>query len=175
MRFNRRMLLAGAVVVPTLGRAVSAQETPDPPWMILAGQDSGPAGRWGHSLIIDTWNNRLLVIGGRDDSGTARGDLWSFDIGSYTWSELDLSGPKARSGSAAAIALDGSGFYYFGGESNDATFDDLWWFDFASTTWREIEIAGHRSTCWPVRNPWRDRSPGAIHRVPRGQWRRTLR
>ncbi len=139
MRINRRMLLAGAVAAPALRSSAYAQETPDPPWMIMAGQDSGPAGRWGHSLVIDTWNNRLLVIGGRDADGIVRGDLWSFDIGAYAWSELDLSGPKARSGSAAAIAPDGSGFYYFGGSSDDATFDDLWWFDFAATTWERIE------------------------------------
>jgi hypothetical protein len=142
MRINRRTLLASAMVAPALSGSVHAQDEPDPPWMIMAGQDSGPAGRWGHSLIIDTWNNRLLVIGGRDAEGVARGDLWSFDIGTYTWSELDLSGPSARSGSAAAIALDGSGFYYFGGESNDEIFDDLWWFDFAATGWQQIEAGG---------------------------------
>ncbi len=145
MRFNRRMLLAGAIVAPAFGQSVSAQETPDPPWMILAGQDSGPKGRWGHNLIIDTWHNRLLVIGGRDSDGTVPGDLWSFDLGTYTWSHLDLSGPKARSGSAAATALDGSGFFYFGGESDDGPFDDLWWFDFATNAWRQIDPLGNGS------------------------------
>jgi hypothetical protein len=133
------MLLASAVAAPTLGGSAHAQEEPDPPWMIMAGQDSGPVGRWGHSLIIDTWHNRLLVVGGRDAEGTVKGDLWSFDIGTYLWSELNLSGPSTRSGSAAAIAPDGSGFYYFGGESDDAVFDDLWWFDFATTSWQQIE------------------------------------
>ncbi len=136
------MLLAGAVVAPVLGQSVSAQESPDPPWMILAGQDSGPIGRWGHNLIVDTWHNRLLIIGGRDSDGTVPGDLWSFDIGAYSWSHLDLSGPQARSGSAAATALDGSGFFYFGGESDDGPFDELWWFDFASNTWQQIDPEG---------------------------------
>lgn len=142
MRFNRRTLFAGAFVGPAFGLDVSAQEIPDPPWMILAGQGSGPLGRWGHNLIIDSWHNRLLVIGGRDADGTVPGDLWSFDLGSYSWSQLDLSGPEARSGSAAAIALDGSGFYYFGGESNDSPLNDLWWFDFATIEWQPIESPG---------------------------------
>lgn len=144
MRITRRAFVASAVAVPALGGAANAQETPDPPWMIMAGQNSGPVGRWGHSLIMDTWNNRLLVIGGRDAAGTVKGDLWSFDIGTYAWSELNLSGPRTRSGSAAAIAPDGSGFYYFGGESDDTVFDDLWWFDFASSSWRLIEPSGAR-------------------------------
>lgn len=144
MRITRRTLLAGAVVAPALVGSAQAQEEPDPPWMIMAGQGSGPVGRWGHNLIVDTWHNRLLVVGGRDAEGTARGDLWSFDVATYTWAELDLSGPKARSGSAAAIAADGSGFYYFGGASNDTVFDDLWWFDFSTTAWQPIEISGVR-------------------------------
>lgn len=143
MRINRRLLLASSLMVSLTGSTTRAQtETPDPPWIILAGgQDSGPLGRWSHSLVIDTWHNRLLLIGGRDAEGTVRGDLWSFDLASWSWSELNLSGPKTRSGSATAIASDGSGFYYFGGASNDTVFDDLWWFDFATTTWRAIETS----------------------------------
>lgn len=155
MRIDRRSLLAAAILAPTLHTSARAQEAePDPPWMILAGQGSGPLGRWRHNLIIDTRNGRLLVIGGEDSNGIVRGDVWSFDILSYTWAELDLSGPKARSGSATAIAPDGSGFYYFGGASNDTIFDDLWWFDFATTTWRLIET--------PSSPPARTGTRGAI-------------
>jgi hypothetical protein len=145
MRTDRRSLLAGALALSTLGGSALAQEeTPVPPWLILAGQGSGPLGRWGHTLAIDTWFNRLLVAGGRDVDGTVRGDLWSFDIASYTWMELDLSGPRARSGSASALPFDGSGFYYFGGESDEEVFDDLWWFGFAGTAWQNIEPVGAR-------------------------------
>ena len=34
--------------------------------------ESGPVGRWGHTLIYDPVYQRLLVIGGRDDRGTVR-------------------------------------------------------------------------------------------------------
>lgn len=144
MRIDRRSLLAATVAIAALGRTARAQEAqPDPPWILLAnGQPTDPLGRWGHTLVIDTWHNRLVLVGGRDALGTVKGDLWTFDLGSWTWSELDLSGPKARSDSASAIAADGSGFYYAGGASDDAVFDDLWWFDFASTTWRQIETNG---------------------------------
>jgi len=139
MRIDRRALLATALAAPSVLRERPAAAADDPPWMIMAGQDSGPSGRWDHSLILDTWRNRLLVVGGRDIVGAVADNLWSFDIGTYTWSELHLSGPEARFGSAAAAASDGSGFYYFGGESEYAVFDDLWWFDFASTTWQQIQ------------------------------------
>jgi hypothetical protein len=143
MRINRRAFISTAVAAPVIVSSTRAQEPP-PPWILMAGQDSGPRGRWGHTLAIDTWYNRLLVVGGRDAKGIVRGDLWSFDIGTYTWAEIDLSGPKARSGSAAAIAADGSGFYYFGGESNNTVFDELWWFDYSTTGWQAIETTGPR-------------------------------
>lgn len=118
---------------------ISAQE---PPWIILAGPDSGPAGRWGHTLVFDGWNNQLLIAGGRDERGTMPDTLWSFDLDSYTWTQLELDGPTPRWGSASTEALDGSGFYYFGGASDDQTFDDLWWFDFATSSWQPIESSG---------------------------------
>lgn len=142
MRIDRRRLLAGAVIAPLLPitHPAAAQDgQSDRPWIILAGDESGPRGRWDHNLVYDGWNNRLLLAGGRDESGTVRGDCWSFDLASYTWSELNLSGPKARFGSAAALSPDGSGFYYFGGQSGNVVFGDLWWFDFATTTWQPVE------------------------------------
>ena len=80
--------------------------------------------------------------GGRDEAGTVKGDLWGFDLASWTWGDIDLSGPKARSGSAAASAPDGSGFYYFGGQANETYYGDLWWFDFAAGSWEEITPKG---------------------------------
>lgn len=144
MRINRRSLLAGVAGAPLLAHRISAQDTPKPPWMIMAGQGSGPAGRWSHNLVMDNWYGRLLVIGGRDAEGTVKGDFWVFDMASYTWSELNLSGPKTRSGSAAAVAPDGSGFYYFGGESDETVFNDLWWFDFATAGWNLLTSDGAR-------------------------------
>lgn len=141
LRINRRTLLTSSLAASKLlGVAAAAED--DPPWMILAGNGSGPLGRWGHALVVDPVFRRLLVIGGRDDKGTVKGDLWSFDLAGLAWTELDLSGPKARSGSATAPSHDGSGFYYFGGESDDSIFSDLWWFDFASASWRELTPRG---------------------------------
>lgn len=143
MRIDRRSVLLATLAASVLPRSMRAQDEAasdpsDPPWTILSGNDSGPRGRWGHALVADPVNNRLLLIGGRDEQGTVKGDLWSYDLGGNAWSDLDLSGPKARAGSAVATTADGSGFYYFGGASDDTVFDDLWWFDFANATWQEI-------------------------------------
>lgn len=140
IRTSRRTILATALVASILPGSIRAQDDAagDPPWMILAGNDSGPLGRWGHALIVDPVRSRLLLIGGRDAGGTVKGDLWSFDLAGLAWSGVDLSGPRARAGSATAASADGTGFYYFGGESDDAVFADLWWFDFATATWQEL-------------------------------------
>lgn len=143
-RIGRRALVASVLAAPAivaLPASATRAQSGDEAWKILAGNDSGPSGRWDHSLIIDTWNGRLLVVGGRTDSGPVRDDLWSFDLAQYQWTELDQKGPKRRSGAATAIAPDGSGFYYFGGETKDAVRDDFWWFDFATSEWQRIEPA----------------------------------
>src|SRR6478735_346000 len=140
LRLDRRQAIVAALAASVVPGAMRAQDEPkeDPPWMILAGSESGPVGRWGHTLIYDPVYQRLLVIGGRDDRGTVKGDLWSYDLASNAWADVDLSGPRARSGGAAATAADGTGFYYFGGESDDEVFGDLWWFDFGNASWRKI-------------------------------------
>lgn len=140
MRIDRRTLLATALAASCFPKTRPAAAD-DSPWMIMAGQDSGPSGRWGHNLAFDGFNNRLLISGGRDSSGAVEDDFWSFDIGSYTWSKLDIDGPAPRSGSATATAADGSGFYLFGGASNDSIFDDIWWFDFSATAWQSLQPA----------------------------------
>ncbi len=142
MRIDRRRFITSALTVPTLLHAMPAAAAGDPPWIVMAGQDSGPSGRWGHGLAFDTPHGRLLIIGGRDSIGTLSDSLWSFDIGAQSWAPLDLDGPSPRSGSAIATALDGSGFYWFGGESDGEVRADLWWFDFAATAWQAIETIG---------------------------------
>jgi len=108
MRIDRRALLATALAAPSVLRERPAAAADDPPWMIMAGQDSGPSAVG--SQLIST-------PGATDFSSSApryrrrvADNLWSFDIGTYTWSEYIF---PARSSVRKRMprGFDGSGFY----------------------------------------------------------------
>ncbi|MCK6630235.1 MAG: PKD domain-containing protein [Anaerolineae bacterium] len=65
-------------------------------WTNLA---SGPPARTLAALAYDAANNRLLLFGGRMGVGTLLNDLWAFNLGTLTWSQLTpTSSPPARMG-----------------------------------------------------------------------------
>lgn len=137
MLVNRRTLIAGAIAAPlmSLARSTSAQETG---WTLLDDSGTGPVARWDHSLMADDARDRLLVFGGRDASGTALGDLWTYDLAGQGWTASNAAGPAPRFGSAVAVSADGSGAYLFGGQSAEF-FNDLWWLDFESGAWTLLD------------------------------------
>src|SRR5262249_42825514 len=56
---------------------------------------SGPAQRWNHSAIWDGPNQRMIIYGGSNATGTLS-DVWAFYPSSSTWSQLNPSGgPRA--------------------------------------------------------------------------------
>lgn len=135
MRLNRRALLSaavGAVAFP----CVQTTEAQESGWT-LQDDGNGPPARWDHVLVADSNGNSLLLFGGRDGNGVAFADLWSFDLASKSWTELQ-PGPAARFGSAAAVLPDNSGFLFFGGQA-DEFFADLWQYDFTTGEWSLLD------------------------------------
>ena len=51
----------------------------------------GPSARWGHSAVYDAPRNRMIVFAGQSASGELA-DLWSLDLTTETWTELNASG-----------------------------------------------------------------------------------
>ncbi len=137
MLVNRRNLFISTLGISgaALLRDTAAQSGP---W-ILVDDSSGPAARWDHALLADPNQNQLYLFGGRDGNGAAFGDLWSFDVASNGWSQVETTGPSPRFGVAAAIAPDGSGFLLFGGETVDVFFNDTWAFNFESQSWTLLD------------------------------------
>jgi len=83
-----------------------------------------PARRW-HVLAFDSDRGKLVLFGGRrgrDVFPSILGDTWEHD-GSL-WTQVNLVGPGARSGSCMAYDAARRQMVLFGGESN--LYDDTW-------------------------------------------------
>ena len=91
---------------------------------------------------LDTVNDRLILIGGRQGLATSLPDVVALDLATGTWQTLP-QGPSARHDIAAAS--DGAHAWVFGGAGQFLqSLDDFWELDFATDTWHEI----------PKTDPW---------------------
>jgi hypothetical protein len=85
---------------------------------------------------IDTVNDRLVIIGGRQGLITSIADVMAMDLATGAWIDLP-QGPAPRHDIVAAS--DGAHAWVFGGVGALLhTLDDLWQLDFATDTWTEL-------------------------------------
>lgn len=102
-----------------------------------------------HSMVagLDAERDRVLVSTGQ---GTMfYDDIWSLDLITDTWSEVNAAGgPPARRYGSAGGALNFAGqaspsaLYLSHGFTFAGRFDDAWAFDMATDTWRDASPAG---------------------------------
>lgn len=100
-----------------------------------------PSARWGHSAALVTVRGRIVVLGGQEAAGTFTADMHLFDLGTLTWSSVEVCGkvPPARAALSAvsdrcaedALATiwtfggEGKSTRLFGFGATDAVFSDL--------------------------------------------------
>lgn len=110
---------------------------------------------YAHHGVISSGSMMHIVNGLRQEC------IWSFNVDTNTWKEVEQKGitPGKRHGMAVAGDLHGDGFYMFGGFAfkDDVTdlvhlksgpLEDLWFFSFESNTWtliQETHPAGPRT------------------------------
>jgi len=128
-----------------LGQAVETMGAPPPltfPYVKtgFAG-DVLPLARAEHSgAAVD---GVLYVFGGVTQEHGLTNDLWKFDPGALTWTEIDTARggppPSRRAGHAAAADAFNHVFYVFGGRSRIGGavrgLSDVWLFNATSVTW----------------------------------------
>lgn len=132
---RRQVLVATASLALADRMNGSAADLGTLAWEQISVAGDVPAARWDHSMTASDSENLLLVFGGRDGSGIAMADTWSFSRTAITWSLLAIDGPSPRFGHAVATDQETGVAYLFGGQSADLFFNDLWAFDFADRTW----------------------------------------
>src|SRR5262245_32192648 len=105
----RRLKVAGILL---LAITVNAQN-----WRTL-----GPAPRWGHSAVLDTSNDAMIIFGGQVTGANAtrlldKGDLWRLNTNTLSWTELNPSGtpPAGRLWHSAVYDSEHNRMILFGG------------------------------------------------------------
>ncbi len=125
----------------------SAEPSPAEPvaWRNLAPGGTTPAPREDGTWTADADGRTAYLFGGRDGR-TLFHDLWSYDLDTDRWTELDPDGdiPSARFGHEA-VWVEGTGVVVFAGQAGPTTFfNDLWAYDPAANAWTRISVEGSR-------------------------------
>ncbi len=142
-RRNRLLAFGGGSGVNWLSD-VAALDLASGAWSEVAATAAGPAGRWGHSLVIDEQGDRAILFGGA--SVAPFGDLWSLDLRSGEWTALEAqgSGPSARRSHLAVYDPGARRMLLFGG-FDTALRNDVWALDLAAPggpRWEELTVRG---------------------------------
>jgi len=128
---------------------VSGWFSPGVPWYTwgaLTPTGTPPSARYQTAAIYDPAGDRMLLYGGLDGSGYARGDLWQLTLaGTPAWSPLVVAGgPTGRFGHTAIfdapkhrMIVFGGGDSLLGGPDNDA-----WALALPALTWTQLAPTG---------------------------------
>jgi N-acetylneuraminic acid mutarotase len=146
--FSRRRIgqLAVATGVTLAARTASegaAQES-GATWQQVTPPDPIPKPRWDHSLAAHDAGKKLVLFGGRNSEGVGLGDTWVYSRTKNVWTSIDARAPSPRFGHAIATRTDDSGFFLFGGQSDDRFFNDVWFYDFNSDRWTRVHEGSKR-------------------------------
>jgi hypothetical protein len=101
---------------------------PEPTWAQLVPGGTPPEPRSLHAAVFDPSGNRMIVFGGRGQSGVEVGDAWELVLGSEAvWNQLWPAGvsPAARAGHSAAYDAARRRMIVHGG-APVADGDELW-------------------------------------------------
>lgn len=134
------------------------------------GRNGAPLDRIGAELVLDEDQNRLLMFGGHDSGELGNtNQLWAFDLGSESWSEVhegdvfanpaegqcdfpvdftdpDMESPERR-GQFASAKTDEGTFLIFGGKTDCGVVNDVWSLDLSTSTWTEESTATEGEIC----------------------------
>jgi len=108
---------------------------------------SSPPPRWGHTLVLDAVNRRLVLFGGINTQTLS--DTWVLELSGAapTWRQLTFSGsvpPARRSAVAAYDAIRGRMLLFGGHDGVSGSLADLWSLDLTpgAETWTRLTPAG---------------------------------
>ena len=144
--------------------------------------DSSPPARYAHSLVYDAARTRIILFGGFDENHQPLNDVWAYDPGNDTWSEIsifmDNQRPPPRGG-ASMVYFGGSDWsraggiqnsqdkiVLFGGTDGEIYFNDTWVLSFEPTGFAQAVLAPdpESSVRWILAQPHGE-SPGPSGRA----------
>ena len=106
-------------------------------WTEMHPKNSPPARDYS-VLAYDSVRDRMLLFGGATSGEAPFDDLWAYDLGRDSWSELRPTGPRPRARAWHAMAFDNEAgvLVLFGGGPSRAQYtNEVWIFDPRTDTW----------------------------------------
>ena len=127
-------------------------------WNLVPTVGGEPVPRAWATGVYNPINHSLLIFGGYrlgPDQGpdtppfelfgptNYENDLWSLDLDTFLWTELQPEGPlpSPRDNLSAFFDSSRNGMVMFGGQRSDGLSSDLWFYSMAENTWTEIALA----------------------------------
>jgi N-acetylneuraminic acid mutarotase len=114
-------------------------------WTELDPSGGPPLARIGHSMVYDPVARRSILFGGSTRASATLGDIWAYDAGANSWTELQPKGrvPSARTGHSAAYDQVTHRLMVFGGVTDMGAFvNETWAYDPATNVWTELHPKG---------------------------------
>jgi hypothetical protein len=123
-------------------------------WSPITPSSSSPIGRYWHSSIYDSLNQRMILFGGYDINFPANNEVLAFDLsGTNTWSTIlppdpSPAAPSARFDYSLIYDAAHQRMILFGGNDGSSNgLNDLWALNLSGTpTWTRIYAAGSPPT-----------------------------
>ncbi|KIO21280.1 hypothetical protein M407DRAFT_245524 [Tulasnella calospora MUT 4182] len=119
-------------------------------WRRVPKKEPWPLPRAYHSTVC--YEGSLYIFGGEGACHGERrvllNDLWTFDIRTETWTEVQCDGLLQQSRYSHSAAVIGNNMFLFGGivagdtEGTYVTMDDAFVFNFRDHTWRSLAMLG---------------------------------
>jgi len=113
-------------------------------WVLMDPEES-PKPQYGHHMIYDPLNRRVVMYGGHwSYAGTSQhgysDGVWAYDYPSDTWTKLDpATSLPSRYWHTLAYDGDRGKMVVFGGSGErDAVLDDTWLYDLSTNTWERL-------------------------------------
>lgn len=103
--------------------------------------DNRPQARFGHRMVYDPVNERVLLFGGAvwDNRYAFFDDLWSYDPATNTWTEVEYgTGPSGRFNHMMVYVPDRHQLFLFGGWSARDRIGDTWTYDIDANEWTQL-------------------------------------
>lgn len=102
-------------------------------------QAAGPPGRGGARMAYDAGSDRVVLYGGRGDSGQLLNDTWLLDLDAETWTRVDVEpSPPKRVFHQMAYDAATDRVVLWGGDIRPyGAWGILWTFDTDTRTWTE--------------------------------------
>lgn len=98
-----RVLFTAALTLLGLSTCTTAQIQN---WSLASPVGAVPAPRAGHAMVYDPTHGRMVMFGGGTSSGVVN-DVWEFDVGTKTWTNVTpSSGPYPAPRNGHAMAYD---------------------------------------------------------------------